>query len=120
MIRRPPRSTLFPYTTLFRSETHYLPRLVVGFLCKLERVIRVLQRSFRMPDCRGGVPFFVMFGGRAMGSRRKFVLLGGFSVCLVHGVFSCWKRRQLPFYVARVGPLFSRTETSLWHGFRSP
>src|SRR5688572_5397799 len=24
MIRRPPRSTLFPYTTLFRSETRYL------------------------------------------------------------------------------------------------
>ena len=24
MIRRPPRSTLFPYTTLFRSETHVL------------------------------------------------------------------------------------------------
>src|SRR2546430_10875279 len=23
MIRRPPRSTLFPYTTLFRSRTHY-------------------------------------------------------------------------------------------------
>src|SRR5256885_11014034 len=23
MIRRPPRSTLFPYTTLFRSETHH-------------------------------------------------------------------------------------------------
>src|SRR3989475_12190174 len=23
MIRRPPRSTLFPYTTLFRSETYY-------------------------------------------------------------------------------------------------
>src|SRR2546429_6778540 len=25
MIRRPPRSTLFPYTTLFRSVFHYLP-----------------------------------------------------------------------------------------------
>src|SRR2546430_11190359 len=25
MIRRPPRSPLFPYTTLFRSEVHYLP-----------------------------------------------------------------------------------------------
>src|SRR5256885_4031284 len=24
MIRRPPRSTLFPYTTLFRSEDHFL------------------------------------------------------------------------------------------------
>src|SRR5260370_32495587 len=23
MIRRPPRSTLFPYTTLFRSQTHH-------------------------------------------------------------------------------------------------
>src|SRR3712207_7006233 len=23
MIRRPPRSTLFPYTTLFRSDEHY-------------------------------------------------------------------------------------------------
>src|SRR5215467_2073531 len=25
MIRRPPRSTLFPYTTLFRSQTHVQP-----------------------------------------------------------------------------------------------
>src|SRR3712207_8669427 len=25
MIRRPPRSTLFPYTTLFRSHGHQLP-----------------------------------------------------------------------------------------------
>src|SRR2546430_5363245 len=25
MIRRPPRSTLFPYTTLFRSQTHNPP-----------------------------------------------------------------------------------------------
>src|SRR5256885_13312374 len=29
MIRRPPRSTLFPYTTLFRSLTEYVPELVV-------------------------------------------------------------------------------------------
>src|ERR1051326_188732 len=26
MIRRPPRSTLFPYTTLFRSQGKYTPR----------------------------------------------------------------------------------------------
>src|SRR5687768_18355155 len=31
MIRRPPRSTLFPYTTLFRSaERQFYPRLVAG------------------------------------------------------------------------------------------
>src|SRR3712207_7877767 len=29
MIRRPPRSTLFPYTTLFRSALHHLDRLDV-------------------------------------------------------------------------------------------
>src|SRR3712207_6998327 len=27
MIRRPPRSTLFPYTTLFRSHSDAIPRL---------------------------------------------------------------------------------------------
>src|SRR5256885_15458704 len=30
MIRRPPRSTLFPYTTLFRSELHALGVAFVG------------------------------------------------------------------------------------------
>src|SRR2546429_3980507 len=30
MIRRPPRSTLFPYTTLFRSEMHRALRLAGG------------------------------------------------------------------------------------------
>src|SRR3712207_7767174 len=29
MIRRPPRSTLFPYTTLFRSEFKAMPNLAV-------------------------------------------------------------------------------------------
>src|SRR3712207_8974647 len=29
MIRRPPRSTLFPYTTLFRSPEHFV-RLIAG------------------------------------------------------------------------------------------
>src|SRR5256885_9548002 len=30
MIRRPPRSTLFPYTTLFRSTVAVFTRLLVG------------------------------------------------------------------------------------------
>src|SRR2546425_9641487 len=30
MIRRPPRSTLFPYTTLFRSNTHLATDQLVG------------------------------------------------------------------------------------------
>src|SRR5438094_6940151 len=31
MIRRPPRSTLFPYTTLFRSFRFWVPPCVEGF-----------------------------------------------------------------------------------------
>src|SRR3712207_7746391 len=37
MIRRPPRSTLFPYTTLFRSETPNGLHYVVPPACKTER-----------------------------------------------------------------------------------
>src|SRR5258708_14900322 len=35
MIRRPPRSTLFPYTTLFRSPTNCLLRGVPGDYARL-------------------------------------------------------------------------------------
>src|SRR5438874_10666274 len=38
MIRRPPRSTLFPYTTLFRSRSS----------CAATRVIDDLQRQFEV------------------------------------------------------------------------
>src|SRR5688572_31736711 len=31
MIRRPPRSTLFPYTTLFRSADPFIRRLPAGY-----------------------------------------------------------------------------------------
>jgi hypothetical protein len=37
-----------------------------------------------------------MFGGSTMGMRRKFVLLGGFPVCLVHGVSSCGSAGNSP------------------------
>src|SRR5687768_18595145 len=43
MIRRPPRSTLFPYTTLFRS--------VVGDVCVVLERITLLSRAWRdTPD----------------------------------------------------------------------
>src|SRR3712207_6891051 len=36
MIRRPPRSTLFPYTTLFRSRIEYALRLAAILMLSLE------------------------------------------------------------------------------------
>src|SRR5256884_7614380 len=44
MIRRPPRSTLFPYTTLFRSNKRLLPRRVLP------------HRPNSIPHCSTAVP----------------------------------------------------------------
>ena len=41
-----------------------------------------------MPPSGFVIPFFIVFGSRTMSLSRKFVLLGGFSVCFVHGVCS--------------------------------
>src|SRR3712207_9050890 len=59
MIRRPPRSTLFPYTTLFRSAP--LPRL-----CRLRRDLRLRHRRAD----RGA-------GGRGVGAMGAALGAGG-------------------------------------------
>src|SRR5947209_9504417 len=42
MIRRPPRSTLFPYTTLFRSGRELPPNSVQGILSPITFVVDAL------------------------------------------------------------------------------
>src|SRR5258706_7305489 len=51
MIRRPPRSTLFPYTTLFRSGQHLGRGL--GWLS--QRAQGLAQRAFERRKCAGFV-----------------------------------------------------------------
>src|SRR3712207_6911811 len=46
MIRRPPRSTLFPYTTLFRSQD----RFISSFPCFLSPVPCPLRLAFHTAD----------------------------------------------------------------------
>src|SRR3712207_6973727 len=43
MIRRPPRSTLFPYTTLFRSRNSHAPRSRPR---TLHRIVQFCRRQF--------------------------------------------------------------------------
>src|SRR3712207_9139308 len=56
MIRRPPRSTLFPYTTLFRSDLAPLglgeqgTDLERGRLARAQRAKEVLKREARVDD----------------------------------------------------------------------
>src|SRR2546426_9002613 len=46
MIRRPPRSTLFPYTTLFRSQIYTLELLMIVFArCPSLAISAMLMRS---------------------------------------------------------------------------
>src|SRR3712207_8019710 len=56
MIRRPPRSTLFPYTTLFRSSPaagdHRRVRDDAGGDARLQRGVAVLERRVEV-DARG-------------------------------------------------------------------
>src|SRR3712207_7296357 len=57
MIRRPPRSTLFPYTTLFRSQRHLQH---VGAAAHRQRLHRPAPRrqardDARQPGARDGV-----------------------------------------------------------------
>ena len=45
MIRRPPRSTLFPYTTLFRSQLNGEYKIKNLAIAKLVRVVREIEKS---------------------------------------------------------------------------
>src|SRR5256885_13221558 len=55
MIRRPPRSTLFPYTTLFRS--HRSERAVVAVRHERSFVaVREAGRAFSQQGCAQGEP----------------------------------------------------------------
>src|SRR2546426_9376832 len=51
MIRRPPRSTLFPYTTLFRSLKKHGEQLEYGFKGHSNDELRQIWMSSAVPLC---------------------------------------------------------------------
>src|SRR5256885_17121399 len=61
MIRRPPRSTLFPYTTLFRSIEHpaqLVPESV------LDKVVSQKRRTQQPPQLHASLIDWIALGGR--------------------------------------------------------
>src|SRR5690349_23937544 len=78
MIRRPPRSTLFPYTTLFRSQGGEGPRRQDG------QGVQGAQRRSRHPD-QGPV--------RPVGQDRKSTRLNSSHVEISYAVF-CLKKKK--------------------------
>src|SRR6185503_21326779 len=58
MIRRPPRSTLFPYTTLFRSEA-VLPHEIGGDHFRSSAVYLTRSESTRLNSSHGYISYAV-------------------------------------------------------------
>src|SRR3712207_2012129 len=78
MIRRPPRSTLFPYTTLFRSaeEPGERAQLIVRGAAGEEAVVLLAaERPEADPDARLEVPELVAGDGAEAELRRRAVVV---------------------------------------------
>src|SRR3989442_9721380 len=50
MIRRPPRSTLFPYTTLFRSSDDVTLQTITNDVAKVAANVTVANKAFKYTD----------------------------------------------------------------------
>src|SRR5258705_2650111 len=72
MIRRPPRSTLFPYTTLFRSGRAPPRRAAAGEAWRGSKRLQTEQaRDARSRDAHQRAPRTLERGGCARGARRR-------------------------------------------------
>src|SRR5256885_6530754 len=80
MIRRPPRSTLFPYTTLFRSQKLEAPR-------RLRRRNGTLHRTPRPEPLRFVVP-------ASAGIDRKSTRLNSSHLVISYAVFCLKKKKE--------------------------
>src|SRR5690349_22428583 len=97
MLRRPPRSTLFPYTTLFRSRRELAARPVVGL---------------RVDAVRGG-PHDPVPGPIDEGGDRKSTRLNSSHVEISYAVFCLKKKRpEARSATSLTGPLCHGTSAT--------
>src|SRR2546429_3229649 len=89
MIRRPPRSTLFPYTTLFRSLEAVSGEGALELIRSHEAVLRDISALLRTP------------GEEAAARDRKSTRLNSSHGYISYAVFCLNKKKALP---AALGP----------------
>src|SRR5256886_11258599 len=105
MIRRPPRSTLFPYTTLFRSER------------ELHRAVATTWKTAVFPSARGGCIRSRLRGGAGMSDERKLSRRGFVKAVQLEGVEHLdVKAGDVRLHCAAVGPRDGPLVV-LMHGF---
>src|SRR3712207_7197259 len=94
MIRRPPRSTLFPYTTLFRSrievEDDNIDHLRTFYSCFYRSVL--FPRSFYEIDKNGQTVHYSPYNGKVLD--RKSTRLNSSHANISYAVF-CLKKKKM-------------------------
>src|SRR5258708_13228905 len=91
MIRRPPRSTLFPYTTLFRSSPAGRTTLGAGVNNVGDHKPEVIYNGF----LAASDPTAYDFMGRGVGGDRKSTRLNSSHQIISYAVFSLNKTKFL-------------------------
>src|SRR3712207_97398 len=110
MIRRPPRSTLFPYTTLFRSDLD-LVAFALGLLDELH------TRYLHAPSSRGHAPQTILeLLHRLVYPRKVIYLTWGTSPKAATASPHLWISARCWWLVAVQGPRTGRSRCSwpLW------
>src|SRR3989454_8265138 len=103
MIRRPPRSTLFPYTTLFRSAENWpsLYQPQQGANLPAEELLRIERGAdYGWPECyyddaQGKLVLAPEYGGNG-GKDRKSTRLNSSHLVISYAVFCLKKKRGTP------------------------
>src|SRR3712207_7751687 len=91
MIRRPPRSTLFPYTTLFRSQVSYAVMSFGGFLGIGERYHPLPWEALTYDTRLGG--YVVDVARDRLAEDRKSTRLNSSHANISYAVF-CLKKKN--------------------------
>src|SRR5256885_7233973 len=96
MIRRPPRSTLFPYTTLFRSKCHEVGRRQRIEQTKPSHAVEVCRRKRDRPrdHCRRQQHHGKCCDAWDPGEDRKSTRLNSSHLVISYAVFCLKKKKQ--------------------------
>src|SRR3712207_7611048 len=97
MIRRPPRSTLFPYTTLFRSERCHVHLSTIKY--RLRRICALLDCDLADADVRFDL---------TLALDRKSTRLNSSHANISYAVF-CLKKKKQDFASRSVSVVYQST-----------
>src|SRR2546422_4339205 len=112
MIRRPPRSTLFPYTTLFRSAaalaTIFDEQVIEGVCVSLTVTVKLHDAVLLLPSVKTKLLVVVPLKVEPLGD-RKSTRLNSSHGYISYAVFCLKKKKKQTFTVHCVPPLAGLT-----------